>query len=125
MNFLIDECLSPRLVTLLNESGHEAVHVVDSGLQGRPDVEVMIRANTESRVLVSADTDFGELLVRNAAVLPSVIIFRGWTGQTNEQADLILGNLESIIEDLRAGSIVVITPDRIRVRRLGLDSPDP
>jgi predicted nuclease of predicted toxin-antitoxin system len=58
-------------------------------------------------------------------VLPSVIIFRGWTGQTNEQADLILGNLESIIEDLRAGSIVVITPDRIRVRRLGLDSPDP
>lgn len=76
MRFLIDECVSPRVGALLAEAGHDAVHLRDLGLLGATDEAVMASAAAESRVLVSADTDFGELLATSAAELPSVILLR-------------------------------------------------
>jgi predicted nuclease of predicted toxin-antitoxin system len=71
VKFLVDESLSPLLAVSLTQAGHESVHVLDRGLQVRPDHEVMALAQIEGRVLISADTDFGELLIRNQAVLPA------------------------------------------------------
>lgn len=62
MKFLLDECLRRLVAELLNEAGHDAVHVGDVGLLEKPDVEVMALAAVQARVVVSADTDFGELL---------------------------------------------------------------
>lgn len=60
MRFLIDECLSGRLAVLLVDAGHDAVHAGDLGLLGATDETVMGAAIAEERVVVSADTDFGE-----------------------------------------------------------------
>ncbi len=46
----------------LEAGGHDAVHVADLGLLGAVDTEVMLAAAESDRVLISADTDFGELL---------------------------------------------------------------
>lgn len=54
----------------LKESGHDAVHVGDLGLLGAVDTEVMLAAAESDRVLISADTDFGELLVNGAKPWP-------------------------------------------------------
>ena len=62
MKFLIDESLSARVAQLLTTEGHNAVHVADRSLLGAPDTHVMASARTEDRVVVSVDTDFGELL---------------------------------------------------------------
>jgi predicted nuclease of predicted toxin-antitoxin system len=79
------------------------------------------RAAAEERVLVSADTDFGTLLAGGRAPSPSVVLFRrGTQRRPDEQVALLLGNLEALIADLQAGSIAVIEPDRIRIRRLPL-----
>jgi predicted nuclease of predicted toxin-antitoxin system len=67
VNLLVDECLSHRVALYLVENGHDAIHVSDRDLLGHVDEEVMACALNEGRVLVSADTDFAEILARSAA----------------------------------------------------------
>jgi predicted nuclease of predicted toxin-antitoxin system len=119
VRFLVDENLSPQLAESLREAGHDAVHVRDIGLASGDDVAVLAAAHEDARVLVSADTDFGGLLARTRAVLPSVILIRRLQQRrAADQADLLLGHLPDIREELAAGSVVVFDEDRLRIRRL-------
>lgn len=117
MKFLVDECLSTEVADLLRSAGHDVVHVLDLGLLGRPDAEVMAAAVAEDRVLVSADTDFGELLASGGASLPSLILLRRRHDAAGQAAS-ILGALPDVEVSLMEGAVVVITADRVRVRDL-------
>jgi predicted nuclease of predicted toxin-antitoxin system len=81
----------------------------------------MTAALGDERMVISSDTDFGELLARTNAASPSVVLFRR-QGQRRavELAGLLEANLTSVVDDLVAGAIVVIDADRVRVRRLPL-----
>ena len=71
-------------------------------------------------MFVSADTDFGTLLILRKETRPSVILFRrGAPRRAIDQAAVLLANLPSVIDDLAHGAIVVFRRDRIRIRRLG------
>ena len=119
MTFLVDNALSPELAHLLCAAGHDAVHVRDYGLHAADDPIVLARAEVEARVLISADTDFGTLLMIRKQTRPSVILFRrGAPRRAIEQASLLLTNLESFAADLAHGAIVVFRQNKIRVRRL-------
>lgn len=88
-------------------------------MQAVSDGEIFDRAAAEERIVISADTDFGALLAERASSEPSVILFRhGAECHPEPQAELLLANLPALAEDLAAGSIVVIEPERIRIRRL-------
>lgn len=118
MKFLLDECLSQRVVSLLEEAGHDVAHVVSSALAGSVDDDVLEAARAAGRVLVSSDTDFGELLANQGAQLPSLILFRQGNRTPDHQAETLLANLEQVAEDLDRGAIVVFTNDNIRIRAL-------
>jgi len=70
--------------------------------------------------LVSADTDFGELLATGKALGPSFVLFRRSRRVAEEQIAVLLANLADVEGDLQAGAVVVLAEDRIRVRRLPL-----
>jgi predicted nuclease of predicted toxin-antitoxin system len=119
VNFLIDNPLSPHVATGLRAAGHDAVHVADYRMQAATDETIFERATSESRVVVSADTDFGTLLSLREATAPSVILFRGASPKrAEEQVTSILASLPAIETALQRGAIVILERHRLRLREL-------
>jgi predicted nuclease of predicted toxin-antitoxin system len=119
MKFLIDNALSPALAVLLQQAGHDAIHVRSIGLQHADDEVIFDRAATEHRIVVSADADFGTLLALRASRQPSVIQFRGeGSRKPDALARTLLANLPQLVDSLESGCIVTFEPARVRVRML-------
>jgi predicted nuclease of predicted toxin-antitoxin system len=119
MKFLIDNALSPALADLLQQAGHDAIHVRSIGLQHADDDAIFDRAAVERRILVSADADFGTLLAVRSTQQPSVIQFRGeGSRKPDALARTLLANLPQLVDALANGSIVTFEPARVRVRLL-------
>ncbi len=126
MKFLVDNALSPQVAALLQAAGHDAVHVRAKMLHNADDKLVFEAARNESRVLVSADTDFGALLTLGHLSTPSVILLRhGSPRRPDQQAALLLANLDALVEDLQLGAIVVFRRNKIRIRKLTLGDGGP
>jgi len=124
VRFLLDQNQSPLLVGALTVAGHDAVHVRDLGMSRATDRVILEYAVKDQRIVLSSDTDFGELLAMSNAALPSVVLLRRQGDRRAAQiAALVLANLEAVSEDLAAGAIVVLETDRVRVRRLPLRPP--
>lgn len=121
MKFLVDANLSPRLAHLLQGAGHEAAHVAEELGPSAPDDVVMGWARERQCVLISADTDFGELHARGGTRKPSVVLFRALGHRRpEEQFSLLAANVPTVAKDLEKGAIVVMEAGRIRLRRLPL-----
>lgn len=119
MRFLIDANVSPRLATLLASEGHDAVAVREVGLKDAPDDDIVDYAAKDDRIVVSHDTDFGAWLAFRGLNRPSFILFRSSDPITpDEQAALIISNLDAFAGELESGAIVVFARGRLRVRRL-------
>jgi len=119
MRFLIDNALSPVVAEGLRQADHDAIHVRDLGLAAADDETIFEHADRDQRVIVSADTDFGTILAMRNAASPSVILFRGATPRNPiGQVKLLIANLASITPSIERGAVVVLEPQRIRVRSL-------
>ncbi len=124
MRFLVDNALSPKLAEGLRQAGHDAVHLREIGRQSAPDSEVLARAIDEARIIISSDTDFGDLLAARELARPSVILFRRVERVTNSRLALLLKNLAAISVDLERGSIVILESSRMRIRSLPIGKKD-
>lgn len=122
MKFLVDANLAPRAATRLGEAGHEALHVDEIGLGTASDEAILARAHDVDAVVLTADADFGALLALSGRAGPSVMLLRSADHLTPDaQADLVLHSLDRINDDLEAGAVASVTPERIRVRALPVE----
>jgi predicted nuclease of predicted toxin-antitoxin system len=119
MKFLVDNALSPLVAEGLRGAGHDALHIRDYGLQADEDKKIFSLAESESRILISSDTDFGTILALWRKNKPSVILFRrGSDRRPEKQIALLLSNLPMIEDALEQGAVVVFEQTRLRIHTL-------
>ena len=121
MKFLVDMPVSPRVAAWLTEQGHDAVHAADQGLAQATDRELLDRAVQEKRIVITADTDFPQLLALSRSTTPGIILFRGGEYSAAEMTDLLRKVLDTASADDLAASICVVDRRRVRFRRLPVD----
>ena len=120
MRFLVDANLSPRVATFLSGEGFESIHVGDVDLLTATDQAILDYAAANGLVIISADSDFGELLaVSRGAVRPSVVLLRSADRLTpDQQAAILVANLAAVADELKTGALVSIARGRVRIRSL-------
>jgi len=121
MKFLADMGISPVTTAWLNKQGHDAKHLSEEGLHRLSDLEIFAKADSENRIVLTTDLDFGEIAMTSHGANISVIIFR----QEDRTTTSIHKYLETVLdiakEDLQRGSIVTVQEGRIRIRHLSKD----
>ena len=110
--------VSQGVVEQLRVLGHDAVHLRDQGLQRAADPDVFAKAAAESRILLTFDLDFGEIVALSGAHGPSVILFRLQDTRTVQVSERLAHTLASAQAELEAGVIVAVEDRRIRIRAL-------
>jgi len=75
VRWLVDECVSARLVVMLREAGHDVSYAAETAA-GTSDIELIELARLENRLLLTDDKDFGELVIRRQWDTPGVVLMR-------------------------------------------------
>jgi predicted nuclease of predicted toxin-antitoxin system len=110
--------LARHTSAFLRAGGHDAVHLRDQGLQRLEDVDIIHKAQTEDRVILTHDLDFGRLIALSRVRLPSVITLRLTDMRpvtVNHWLKDILLTFQAQLED---GALISVTDRGIRLRRL-------
>ena len=95
MKFLIDECLSPHLVSVANDRGFEAHHVVYRGWGGLLDRQLLKHLLDEDLILVTNNGDDFLHLVSDVELHPGLVVILD-NVRRDEQIALFDGGLEVI-----------------------------
>jgi predicted nuclease of predicted toxin-antitoxin system len=118
MKFLADMGISPRTVEWLRTRSYDAMHLIEEGLERAIDAQILIKARSEERILLTVDLDFGYLLAVSGAQLPSVILFRLSDESPKSINQRLAEVLDQCAQDLETGAIVSVNDNAFRVRQL-------
>jgi predicted nuclease of predicted toxin-antitoxin system len=121
MRFLADMGISLRTVEWLREKGYNVIHLSEEGLQRLPDPKVLEKARLESRILLTIDLDFTQLLAISRSLLPSVVLFRLGNENYNKINDCLNVLLEDYVDDLQSGVMISVSSKSFRVRKLPIE----
>jgi predicted nuclease of predicted toxin-antitoxin system len=116
VKILANENFPRAAVDALRSAGHEVLWA-RTDMPGAPDEEVIARAERESRLLVTFDKDFGDVVYRRG--LPAacgVVLFRFAAPSPEKTAQRTVDLLQSRTD--WAGQFAVVEETRVRLRPL-------
>ena len=118
MRFLVDECLSFEIVDHLRRDGHDVTWISES-MPSVSDKVVLQVANDERRILMSEDSDFGELVFRDQLLAVGVVSVRvnEFEFASDEMGAYVAQKFCELADHL-IGNFTVIEPGRDRRRPL-------
>jgi predicted nuclease of predicted toxin-antitoxin system len=120
---LLDQGLPRSTATLLDQAGWDVIHVAEIGMSRSDDLDILQRAQVESRVCVALDADFHALIATSGERSPSVIRIRKEGLNATALATLLQGIWPTIEDALDSGALVTVTEHSVRVRRLPIAKP--
>ena len=116
LKFLADECCDAGMVAALRAAGHD-IHYILENKAGTSDDDVLQDAFIGSRILLTEDKDFGDLVYRLKKPANGIILIR----IDIQERHLKLPRLKTLIEKHEhrlPGHFVVLEMNRIRFRPL-------
>lgn len=122
MRILADESVARDLVAWLRASGHDVLYAAEA-TPGESDLNWATRAQIESRIIITSDKDFGELVFRDGLTGYGVVLLRLDHLPVAESLARVQ-SVWSVVEAHPTGRFLVITEKKIRVRPLTILDSD-
>ena len=120
MKLLVDMNLSPRWISTLAAAGIESKHWSTLGAGNALDTEIMAFAAANDYVVLTHDLDFGAILAATQGEKPSVVQIRAEDVSPDVIGAPVVAALRQMAEELEAGALVTVDPNRTRLRVLPL-----
>lgn len=118
MKIKLDENLSRHLKQDLSAEGHDVCTAFDEGLLGKSDEAIAEAAQSENRMLFTLDLEFADLRKYPPGSHSGIVLFRPKSMGPESVKQFVLQFVKSAnLSDL-ASCVVVVDPNRIRIRRL-------
>ena len=117
MQIKVDEDLPKRVVTLLRENGYEADSIVEQAMAGWKDVALWHSIQAESRFLVTGDKGFADIRLYPPGSHSGIMLLRPDQDGIRPILELLGKVLQSYDISSLSGTITVVTPRGVRVRR--------
>ena len=114
MNFVADEGVDAQIVAHLRSDGHQVWYVADM-LPGVADTAVLDLANQEDALLLTADKDFGDLVIRHRRVSRRLILVRLHGLSPDHKANIVAAAVKTHQQEL-SKAFTVITEQKVRIR---------
>ena len=113
MDLLADENQHPRVVARLRDAGYKVEFIIESSA-GEQDEEILSRPNIGSKILLTYDRDFGDLIFHRGYPSPFALLYTRLNRAEPERiADRLLAELEA---GITPGHMTIITDDGVRLR---------
>jgi predicted nuclease of predicted toxin-antitoxin system len=116
MQFLVDESAGSAIAAHLRDRGHDVLEVLQLMPQA-DDAAILAKAVQESRIVVTNDKDFGELVYRSGQAHGGIVLLRLHDETSSNRARVIQAVLDQC-GDALPNQFVVATETQIRVRRM-------
>jgi len=114
LRFLVDVNVGVAVAQSLRDSGHDVVFVGDLDWC-MPDTDVLALAHQEQRIILTIDTDFGELVYHSRRPHAGVLFLRTPGANRDEK----IGLVQEIVQrygDQLPGHFCVYRQGRLRIR---------
>jgi len=112
----LDENMPAALAVLLRQAGHDAKTVPEENLSGMDDPKIISAAAQEGRILITFDSDFGDIRNYPIQTHAGIVVFRlinqRWAHLKKPAQRLI----ESRLFERLQGGLAVVDENRIRIR---------
>ena len=122
MRLPLDQGLPRSTVDRLRSLGIESVHVGEVNLGRARDDEIIEHAREHGLVVATLDADFHAILALSGAKGPSVIRVRIEGLKAEPLAALLATVVLNCREELDRGALVSVTPGRLGIRTLPLET---
>ena len=118
MNFLLDMGLAQSTATALRANGHNAVHLREQDLQRMKDEDIILKARSENRVVLTHDLDFGRIMALSGENLPSVVTFRLQDMRAANVNHYLATVIVRYANELSTGVLISVNEEALRARSL-------
>jgi len=114
MRFIVDESAGVAVVEYLRSAGHDVLAVAEVMRQA-DDQDILARASSEARILITNDKDFGELVFRSNRATHGVVLLRLYDECAANRVRVVKGVLAEHANRL-TGHFTVATEAGVRIR---------
>jgi len=118
--FLADESCDFSVVRALRAAGHDVVSILETA-RGSTDEEVLARGLHEGRIVITEDSDFGNLVFSRGKAHVGVVFLRFPASERAVLASAVVAAVSQVGDRLQH-AFVVVQPGRVRITP-GADGP--
>ena len=122
MRFITDIHISPKTVKDLSSKGYQIKRVTEFLELNAKDSQILDLAFKEKSTIITQDLDFSALLAKKGTSKPSVITLRVNNTKPSNITKILKRALPQIKSEINKGSIIIIEEERIRIRKLPINT---